>query len=312
MTQIVPLDEVTPSQKGGVVSIGNFDGVHRGHGKLLKSVRRIADRLGGPALAVVLDPHPAEILRPDKAPAKLTSIDRRAQLMDQYGIDALVVCSTTPDFLAMSAETFFGDLVVARLEVKAMVEGPNFFFGKGRAGNIDVLNQLCAERGVELEIVAPAVAGNEMISSTRIRGLLETSKIESANELLGVRHRISGRVIEGDQRGREIGFPTANLAEIRGLVPCPGVYGGLASVDGQSVAAAIHIGPIPTFDDGLRNRVEVHLLDYSGDLYGKVLEVDFATHVRDIARFDSAEALVNQLQKDIGVIRSQLQSISTP
>lgn len=292
---------------GGVITIGNFDGVHRGHAALLRQVRITADRIGGPAVAVVLDPHPALILRPEMAPKRLTWVEQRADLMASHGIDFLVVCSTTRSLLNLTAEAFFGELVVNRLQAQAIVEGPNFYFGRNRGGNAETLRKLCDERGIELHIIAPNQQGERMVSSTRIRELLERGEIEQANELLGHPFQIRGQVVHGARRGREIGFPTANLSEIDVLIPAPGVYGGRVRDDeGQHHVAAIHIGPNPTFDCDGDLKVEVHLLDFNRQLYGETLLVDVMIRVRDIARFDSVEALVAQLNQDIEFIRTRL------
>jgi riboflavin kinase/FMN adenylyltransferase len=336
VTEIVPLTHLIPtpdsaasgsdvpvlaapildSIQGGVVTIGNFDGVHLGHAALLSEVRRFATELGGPAVAVVLDPHPASILRPERAPKRLTWIERRAELMHALGIDALVVCETTPTFLNMTAAEFFDTLVVGRLRARAMIEGPNFFFGRDRGGDVALLKELCGTNQLDLRIVEPTNVDAEMISSTRIRGLLESGKVEPAARLLGIPHRIRGTVAEGAQRGRQIGFPTANLTDIDVVVPGPGVYGGIATLERDrggklSYDAAIHIGPSPTFESDGETKVEIHLLDYGGNLYGQVLLVDFMIHVRDIARFDSAERLVEQLDQDIHTIRSGLAPFHT-
>lgn len=329
MTRIIPLDDLpriaagVPSGPGepaadwasqhqaiagGVITIGNFDGVHRGHATLLRQVRELADRYDCPAIAVVLDPHPATLLRPDLAHRRLTRIERRAELMSRHGIDALVVCSTTVDFLQLTADQFFESLVVKGLQAVAMLEGPNFFFGRDRGGDVQVLQQLCQRHQVELRIVEPAWQDEEMISSTRIRRLLESGDVRASASLLGSDYRIRGRVAKGAQRGRQIGFPTANLTDIDVVVPAPGVYGGYACVEGceTPLAAAIHIGPNPTFESEGDFKVEIHLLDYDGDLYDEMLLVDFVTHVRDIARFNSADDLIEQLKKDINTIRSRL------
>ncbi len=336
VTEIVTLAPLTDRTsaaseqiRGGVISIGNFDGVHRGHANLLKKVCREAKRTGGPAIAVVLDPHPATILRPDRVPPKLTSLSQRAERMSAMGIDFLVVCETTVEFLQLSAESFFQSLVVDRLDCRGVVEGPNFFFGRNRGGNIDSLKSLCQQAGISLDIVEPSVIDDSMISSTRIRELLERGDIESANELLGHHHRLRGTVIAGDRRGREIGFPTANLADIDVVIPAGGVYGGYASINGKSFDAAVHVGPRPTFDDlaaakdkedsighgseaskvirgALTSRVEVHVLDYTGDLYGQTVSVDLVTRVRDVARFDSVKALTDQLAADVRTVRDRL------
>jgi riboflavin kinase/FMN adenylyltransferase len=228
--------------------------------------------------------------------------------VDPLGIDALVVFQTTKEFLKLTAAEFFQSLVIGRLGAAAMVEGPNFFFGRDRGGDIDVLKELCRANQVDLRIVEPTSIGDQMISSTRIRGLLENGKVDEAARLLGGPHRVRGTVVSGAARGRQIGFPTANLTDIDVVVPAPGVYAGIAIVEGNSCQAAVHIGPNPTFDNDGAVKVEVHLLDYDDDLYGQQLQVDFITKVRDIARFDSADRLVEQLDLDIKTIRSSLAS----
>lgn len=321
MTEIVTLENVTRDSatlgwqpesqtvRGGVISIGNFDGVHLGHASLLREVRRIADRLAVPAVVVVLDPHPATILRPDRAPARLTWIERRAERMATLGIDKLVVCPTTREFLQLTAEQFFRSLVAERLAAKAMVEGPNFFFGRDRGGDIATLGSLCQQSGIELRIVEPSRYAGQMVSSTRIRQLLEQGDVAGAALLLGTPYRIRGTVIGGARRGRAIGFPTANLGGVDVLVPGPGVYGGDVTIGGKRLTAAIHIGPNPTFDCDGSLKVEIHLLDYDGDLYGQQLLVDLLFRVRDIARFDSVETLVGQLNQDVETIRTRLTTL---
>ena len=327
VTQIVRLAQIhdssgmtplEPSLQGGVVSIGNFDGVHRGHAALLAKVTQQARKLNAPAVVVVFDPHPATILRPGQVPPRLTWIQRRAELLSKVEIDFLLVCETTPELLNLSAEDFFQSLIVDRLKAKAMVEGPNFFFGRDRSGNVETLAELCRKNDMEFTVVSPIQKANEkaddqMVSSTRVRILLSESKISQANEMLGSAYRIRGTVVAGSKRGREIGFPTANLSDIDVVVPGHGVYGGFVQIDSTQIdsaqhIAAIHIGPNPTFDDKETAKVEVHLLDYNGDLYGQEILVDFVTHVRGVVRFDSADQLTNQLRKDIATIRSRLSS----
>lgn len=307
----VELDDAHALARNGVITIGNFDGVHRGHAALLSEVRKLADRLDGPAVAVVLDPHPVSILRPEAAPQRLSWIERRAEKMQPLGIDCLVVCETTREFLQMTAEQFFRSLVVERLAACAIVEGPNFFFGRNRGGNIERLGSFCKEKNLELKIVDASEQGGQMISSTRIRGLLNQGDVAEAHELLGGPHRIRGKVISGDQRGRQIGFPTANLDQIDVVVPVAGVYGGLATVGKEVFQAAIHVGPNPTFEQAGSLKVEIHLLNFEGDLYGSELLVDFMFRVRDISRFESADALIRQLHQDIESVRRGLDGDQT-
>lgn len=309
MTRLVRIDELPDSARRGVISIGNFDGVHLGHAALLGEVSRLAKRLHGPSVAVILDPHPVSLLRPQAAPERLTTIARRVERLNELGIEFLVVCPIDRDFLRMSAEEFFHSLVVDQLQASGIVEGPNFYFGRDRGGDIEYLKELCRLRKMELSIAGPVHLDGEMVSSTRIRTQLRRGEVTVANRLLGARYRLEGRVEMGEQRGRTLGFPTANLTDIATMVPGHGVYGGNAIAGDRCYQAAIHIGPNPTFGNSEIRKVEVHLLDYIGDLYQQSLLVDFATRVRDIARFDSPEQLADQLALDVQMIRDQLATI---
>ncbi|MDB4331648.1 bifunctional riboflavin kinase/FAD synthetase [bacterium] len=304
----LPSRNTSAVARGGVISIGNFDGVHRGHAALLKVVRTLADELSAPAIAVSLDPHPATILRPESAPDRLMQMEQRAERMSQYGIDQLLVCPVTTSFLGLSAKSFFKRLVVDQLSAKAMVEGPNFFFGKDRQGDASMLKSLCGQHEVRLVFVNPTNDANEMVSSTRIRRLISSGEISAANQLLDAPYRLRGIVIAGDQRGRTIGFPTANLSQVGMLIPRSGVYGGKVNVDGELFSAAVHIGPNPTFDAATELKIEVHLLDFDGDLYGRDLDINFLFRVRNVDRFPSVDALVEQLEKDIEFIRRRIGS----
>ncbi|TWU43898.1 Riboflavin kinase [Novipirellula aureliae] len=303
MTKLLRLSEITDAVRYGVISIGNFDGVHRGHAVLIGAARRLADRLHGPVVAVAFDPHPAEILRPDRAPAQLTWLERRAELLGEQGADFLVIIPIGQAFLNLSATEFFVSLVRDQFASKGIVEGPNFFFGRSRQGNIETLRSLCEQHSIELSVAESSKDAESMISSTRVRDFIRSGDIDAANGLMGHPHRLRGTVGHGAGRGKSIGFPTANLTDIDVLVPGVGVYGGHAIVDGNRHTAAIHIGPNPTFDDSEKRKVEVHLLDYNGDLYQRPMMVDVDTRVRDIVRFDSPEKLVEQLNKDISSIR---------
>ncbi|MCM2374537.1 bifunctional riboflavin kinase/FAD synthetase [Aporhodopirellula aestuarii] len=322
-TQILMLDALETDAtaidlvKNGAVSIGNFDGVHAGHRELLARTRANADAVGGPAVVVVLDPHPASVLRPHSAPARLTTIRRRAELMSELGIDALVVCPVTLDFLNRTAEEFFDFLIVKRLQAKTMVEGPNFFFGRDRGGDVHVLRTLCEQTGMQLEVVHPRIEGGRLVSSSRIREAISAGEIESANAMLQSKYQIAGRVTSGERRGRLIGFPTANLTDIETLVPENGVYAAKVAVGKRSPAsigtdsselllAAVHVGPNPTFDAEQRTKVEVHCLDYDGDLYGQCLTVEWNARVRPVQKFSGADALTAQLRRDVESVRKLL------
>lgn len=297
--------------RGGAIAIGNFDGVHRGHAVLLRRLCEMAGELGGPSVAITFDPHPARLLRPESAPVRLTSMELRAERMNSLGVDVLMVCPTTPDLLQLSAEDFFQRLVIDRLQARGMVEGPNFFFGRDRAGNVETLQRLTRQSGIELSIVdAESVtaesSGDQMVSSSLIRDRLRDGNVKEVISLSGFPHRVEGVVGSGAKRGRQIGFPTANLTQIDVALPANGVYAGHAWVDGVRHGAAVHLGPNPTFEDDHDVKVEVHLLDYAGDLYNKMLGVDFLERVRDIRKFDSSDQLKAQLNIDLMAVREIL------
>ena len=318
MTRLVRLAELSHDIElknrliGGAISIGNFDGVHLGHQELLREVRLQASHVGGPAIAIVMDPHPASVLRPHGAPPALSTLPRRAELMSSVGIDYLLVCEATRAFLNQTAEEFFESLVVETLRAKSIVEGPNFFFGRDRAGNVARLGQLCSGESIHLTIVDPSVRDDRMVSSSRVREAIAIGHVELAAEMLGRPYRIAGNVSRGERRGRELGFPTANLTGISHMLPGNGVFGGLAqigiSATGQHFnrLAAIHIGPNPTFDELRNTKVEVHLLDYDGDLYEQDLAVELILKVRDVKKFAGPEQLITQMNQDLQLIRNQI------
>ncbi len=304
-TVIRNLDELPSRLRGGAVAVGNFDGVHRGHAALAAELVRAAQAVGGPAVVMTFDPPPVAVLVPQRPPTPpLTTIARRAELLGGLGVDALIAYPTDRRLLELTPQAFFQQILVERLRVRAMVEGPNFRFGRDRAGDTALLAELCEQTGVRLSIVPPAVDDRgEMISSTRIRGLISQGKVEDANRLLTEPYRLEGIVSKGAQRGKQLGFPTANLEGIRCLVPAHGVYAGAVPIGDAWFPAALNIGPNPTFDDQ-RSKVEVHVLDWGGDLYGHHLQCAVLQRVREICRFDSAEALRAQLRRDMESVRA--------
>ena len=292
------LDDLPYSLRGGAVSIGNFDGVHLGHARIIERLREMAKSLGGPSIVFTFDPHPVRLLRPDKAPPPLTWTDRKAELLAELGVDAVIAFPTDERLLALTAEEFFTQIVRESLSATGMVEGPNFFFGKNRAGNITLLAQLCTATGMQLTIVEPLKAGEDYVSSSRIRTLIAGGDVGQARELLTQPYRIRGMVIHGAARGSKIGYPTANIDAIDTLVPAHGVYAGRAYVGLERRPAAINIGPAPTFgEDAVK--VEAHLIGFHGSLYGQPIEVDFLTRLRGVQTFGSVDALQAQLAVDV-------------
>ncbi len=282
----------------GAVSIGNFDGVHRGHAALLAELRRQANALRCPAVALTFDPHPTQLLRPGPLPPPLSTLADRDRLLHQCGADHVLVLHTTSDLLALRAMEFFDEVLRKRLAVRALVEGVNFGFGHRREGDVHTLERLCRPAGVGLAVVPPVVLDGQEVSSSRIRAALLRGAVEEAAGLLGRPHRLHGIVGTGQRRGQALGFPTANLEQLQTLAPGDGVYAVRVPVRGTLHPGAANVGNCPTFGEAAR-KVEVHLLDFHGDLYGQPLAVDFVRRLRDTRPFAGVPQLVEQLRRDV-------------
>jgi riboflavin kinase/FMN adenylyltransferase len=284
--------------RGGAVSVGNFDGVHRGHQALMGRLAEVARKAGGPAVALTFDPHPLEVLRPGHTVPPLTTPAERDARLRAAGADRVLVLRTTADLLHLRAEQFFDEVIRKRLAARAMVEGVNFGFGRNREGNLDTLAGLCARAGLSLAVVPPVLLDGQPISSSRVRAALGRGAARDAALLLGRPYRIAGRVVTGQRRGQTLGFPTANLAEVATLLPAEGVYAVRVATGDGTWAGAANLGPNPTFGESAR-KIEVHLIGYAGDLVGRSLTVDFIDHLRDTRKFSGPEELVGQLRQDV-------------
>ncbi len=296
------LSALADDLRGGAVAIGNFDGVHLGHARIVERLIAQARRVGGPAVVFTFDPHPVRLLRPSEAPPPLTWTDRKAQLLVELGVDSIIAYPTDEKLLNLSDREFFDEIVRGKLAARAMVEGPNFFFGHGRTGTIDVLRAFTSDAGMTLEVVEPVVVGGEIVSSSRVRKLLAAGQVDEARALLTQPYRIRGMVTHGVGRGHRIGFPTANVSAIDTLLPGVGVYAGMATTQNERWAAAINVGANPTFGEQTL-KVEVHLIGFSQSLYGQPLEVDFLTRLRDVRPFTGIEELKVQLTRDVEAAR---------
>ena len=303
MKLIRNLDDFSDDLRGGAVTIGNFDGVHRGHARLVKRLRKLADEIHGPAVVFTFDPHPAWILRPDAAPQPLIWNERKAEILAELGADVVLIYPADRAFLELDARQFFERIVRHRLGAKGMVEGPNFFFGRNRAGTLEVLKGFCAEAGVRLEVAEPVEVDGQVVSSSKIRALIIQRRMHHARQMLGRPYRIRGLVVRGAGRGAKLGFPTANITGIDTLLPPDGIYAGRAWVDQSAYSAAISLGSNPTFDETAL-KVEVFLLDFQGDLYDRTLQIDFFARLRETTRFDSIRALTDQMAIDVAAARS--------
>lgn len=303
MEVITQIKKLPDHLKRGAVMIGNFDGVHRGHTKLIESLREMASLVDGASVVFTMSPHPVEVIRPDGiAPPVLTRLERKLELLESLGVDATIVYPTNQAFLHLDATEFFDTIIRQKLAARAMVEGINFYFGRARSGDVKLLDRLCEESEMRFLLVKPFKSEDQVISSSWIRHLVSEGEVRQAAKLLGRPHQIQGTVVEGEKRGRRLGFPTANLDMIEVLIPGKGVYAASATVEGQTYRAAVSIGENVTFG-GQAFKVEVHLLDFDIDLYGQHLAVDFIEKIRDLVQFESPEHLVAQMQKDVKKVK---------
>ena len=284
--------------RGGALTIGNFDGVHYGHAAFVAEVGRQARLVHGPALAMTFDPHPLQILRPDLFQPILTTTADRAELLHACGADHVLILRTTPPLLQLSAAEFFQFVIRDRLDARALVEGPNFGFGRNREGNVDTLATLCRQVQIGFTQVSPVGIAGKPVSSSRVRAALVRGAVREAAELMGRPYRLRGTVGTGRKRGRTLGFPTANLEQLETLAPGDGVYATRTLLGQQPWPGAANIGPNPTFGEQAR-KVEVHLIGFAGELVGQILAIDFIDRLRDTRPFGSPAELVEQLQRDI-------------
>ncbi|MDH6710349.1 riboflavin kinase/FMN adenylyltransferase [Kitasatospora sp. MAA19] len=298
------LEEIPGDWGRSVVTIGSFDGVHRGHQLIIGRAVERARELGLPAVVVTFDPHPREVIRPGSHPAVLAPQARRAELMAGLGVDAVLVLPFTPELSQESPETFVRQVLVDALHARAVVEGPNFRFGHRAAGDVALLAELGRSAGFDVEVVDLQVSGTagagEPFSSTLTRRLVEAGDMAGAGEVLGRPHRVEGVVVRGAQRGRELGYPTANVETVPySAIPADGVYAGWLTADGERMPAAISVGTNPTFD-GTARTVEAYAIDRVGlDLYGLHVAVDFLAYLRGMEKFDSIEALLDRMADDV-------------
>lgn len=289
-----------------VMTIGVFDGVHRGHQATIGHTVEQAQKLGMQSVVVTFDPHPSEVVRPGSHPAVLTGPARKAALIQALGVDVFCVVPFTAEFSRLSAEAFVHDVLVEHLHAALVVVGENFRFGHRALGDVALLERLGRSFGFGVQSAALVATDATVFSSTYIRACVDAGDVTAAAAALGRPHRLEGVVVRGDQRGRELGFPTANLMTERyAAVPADGVYAGWLDRRGERLPAAISIGTNPTFA-GRERRVEAYLLDFDGDLYGERVAVEFVEHLREMRSYDSVAALVEQVAKDVVQTRAAL------
>jgi riboflavin kinase / FMN adenylyltransferase len=309
----VALDPLTPPSglDGAVVAIGNFDGLHRGHAGVIVRALGLAKRLGRPCALLTFEPHPADFFAGESVIFRLTPREAKEAILDRMGLDGMIVLTFDAALAGLSAEDFVAKVLVERLAIGGVVAGYDFHFGAKRAGTPEFLKQAGERHGFAVEIVDKitydASGSLDAVSSTAIREALQAGDVRRARELLGHSFLIEGEVVAGAKRGRELGFPTANI------VPDPscrlkyGIYAVTMNVEGVTYGGVASFGRRPTFDDGPA-LLEIYLFDFVGDLYGKMAEVAFVDFIRGEEKFDTAEALIEQMRKDAARAREMLAS----
>ena len=288
-----------------VVSLGNFDGVHLGHQEILLRVKERAKELEGTALVYTFHPHPLSVLTQQKQFLNITTLDEKLQVIEQAGMDVVVCEPFTPDFSRITAENFVKNILFGRIGVKEIFVGEDYSFGSKRQGNIYFLQKMGKSYDYRVKIVEDQSIDNIIVKSSKIREFIQMGEVEVAGRLLGRNYRLKGEVVKGVGRGVKLGFPTANVKPNKVLQPGVGVYAVWVKVAGEVLPGAMNIGYNPTFE-GKELSLEVHILDFNRDIYGKELEIDFVKRIRKEKAFSSGEELVTQLRQDVSAVKKIL------
>ncbi len=301
-----------PSEGGTVVTVGTFDGVHRGHWMVLQEICARARATGRRSVLVTFDPHPLRIVRPEHAPRLLTTPIEKKEILAESGLDYAVFISFTEALSRYEPRRFVEEILVARLGVRELVIGYDHGFGRDRSGDADTLRAIGKEMGFDVSVVPPVQTDGGAVSSSRVRKAVADARMEEARACLGRPYSIRGVVVRGDGRGRHLGFPTANLAVSNGdkLIPRRGVYAVRGVLRSGTYPGALHLGPRPTFK-GSPPAIELHLIDFEGDLYGETVRVDFIRFLRDVRPFATVASLVEQMREDVDEARTVLAADAT-
>jgi len=299
-------DKSLPRLKNACVTVGIFDGVHLGHQKIIRRVAEKARTLKGKSCVVTFDPHPREVLNAKDAPNLLTTTDKKAELIERLGVDALCLVKFTPEFANIEAAAFVEEFLVGSLQMKAIIEGYNWGFGKGRKGDVHLLRALSKKYRYDVEQVDGVEVDGQVVSSTLIRELILAGELQRAEEYLGRRYSITGDIIGGARLGRELGFPTANIEPRHEAIPPDGIYAVWVEVLGTRKPATLNIGYRPTVSNERKRTIEAHIMDFYHDIYNEKIEVTFVAKLREEQKFPSVDALVEQIKKDVEKARSVL------
>jgi riboflavin kinase/FMN adenylyltransferase len=296
-----------------VLTVGNFDGLHLGHRAIMDTVKERAAALQGQAAVYTFEPHPRKVLHPERAPRLLTTLEQKLELLERVGVDVVVVEPFTAEFARLPAEGFVRDVIHARIRPLEVYVGYDFRYGRDREGSMRTLTELGPHLGFAVTIIPEVTVGDRDVNSTRIRELLEEGHVEEAALLLARPYTVRGRVVEGDRRGRTLGFPTLNLDPENEILPAAGVYAGRVRIPGGDAGASdagwpavTNVGRRPTIREGDPVRAEAHLIDFEGDLYGRRVDVSFEHHLRAEQRFSGVDALREQIARDVAEARRRL------
>ena len=286
-----------------VITLGNFDGVHKGHQKILKKVIKRAKEIGGVSVVYTFNPHPLNVLRPDKEPPKITTFEEKAKLIEEVGIDYLICETFTTSFAKKTPEDFLKKVIYQRIKPEEIIIGHDYAFGKGRQGTVELLKKIGEELGFKVAIVSDIKIKNIPVRSTTIRNLISEGKVSLAQKLMGKYYCLSGKVVHGEQR--KIGFPTANLSHIKDLIPQKGVYAIYVETQHGRFKGAVNIGMNPTFG-GNKLCIETHIFNFDEDIYGKEISIFFVKKIRGEKKFKDTESLALQIKKDVSFINRVL------
>jgi riboflavin kinase / FMN adenylyltransferase len=292
-------EDVRPSRwSQPVLALGNFDGVHRGHRKILERVRRVADERGATSVVMTFDPHPPRVVRPDKAPPLLMTKSQKLEAIEQAGVHGAAIVRFTPEMSRWEPEMFVRTVLVDWLRVAEVWVGANFLFGHDRTGNFTLLRVLGSRYGFRAEKIDPVRYKEFVVSSTRVRRLVSEGRVDEAGALLGHTYSLDATVVRGDQRGRTIGFPTANLCTENELLPPHGVYATTARIRDVVHASVTNVGVRPTVDQSGRTTIETHIFNFDRDIYGAPVRLGFVQRIRDERAFETLEQLQAQIAAD--------------
>jgi len=300
----VIVDPQKPVDFSTSAAIGNFDGVHLGHREIINLINDIAIQKSTKSCLLTFEPHPQKVLA-GRDVSLIVPVNEKLSLLEQAGVDYVVSLRFTKELSQLSAEEFVQDVLIKTLRIKDIVVGPDFMFGKNRSGNADMLKEMGKKYGFETHIINPRKLGDEVISSSMIRQIIVEGNILKLNDLLGYKYFLNGIIVEGEKRGREIGFPTANLDTQWELLPKPGVYATISWLRGSQYKSITNIGFRPTFGKN-KLLIETHLFDFSDTVYGEEIRVEFYQRLRDEKKFESVENLISQIKLDIEQVKNIL------